>query len=191
MTVVTADMITNSWYRERLVKELGLDPSLLRPNSANWVVRFVTAIRAKRRVFADTWAMYDGRQLLAYRADGFVGEIVDGSPGAQPATGTDVGAVLRDESAAVQRADVDDGLDGKKYLRFPNLALYYFHERAHVELAKQYALAGDLDHAAQEIDRARTALPADISPDLAAAVRGGIPTRRNSCWGSDLDPRFR
>jgi hypothetical protein len=178
VAVVSADMIVNGWYREQLVRELGLDRSLLKETSANWVVRFVAAIRAKRRVFADTYAMYDGKGLFAYRAAGFVGEIVDGKdgkPGAQPATGSNVEADLQKASAALVAADVADGLAGKRYLRFPNLALYFFHERAHVELAKQFDLYGDFFHAAQELNRARAALPNDISPDLGPAVQGQNP----------------
>jgi hypothetical protein len=175
VTVVSADFIGIAWYREQLVRELGLDRSLLKPTSVNWVVRFVTALRAKRPVYADTYAMYDGKGLFAYRAAGFVGEIVDGRPGAQPATGSNVEAELQKESAALAAADIADGLAGKKYLRFPNLSLYFFHERAHVELAKQYDIYGDFFHAAQELERARAALPNDISPNLGPAVREQNP----------------
>jgi Protein of unknown function (DUF2723) len=147
VSVVHADTIGYEWYRDDLVHRLGLDRALLRQTPENAVTRFVTALRRTRPVYADTWAMLYGEKLFGYQAEGLVGRIVDGTgPQESPNLQTAVDA-LRSQAA-------QDGMTGLKYERFPNVWVYFFYQRAHVELAKEYALADDLDQAANELERA-------------------------------------
>ena len=82
--------------------------------------------------------------------------------GKGPHAAGDLGAI----AATVLRADHDDGLANGAYLRFPNFDVYFFHERAHIELAKQYMLAKDLTGAERELQRAGDADPSDAQVRL-------------------------
>jgi hypothetical protein len=147
VTVVSIDSLAFEWYRDLLVERLGLDPALKQMTQENAVTRWVTALRKERPVYADTYAMLTGINQFGYEPDGLVGKVVDGTG---PHTGSDTAAV----ADALRRTEDADNLIPQKYARFPNNAMYFFYERAHVELAKRWTLADDLDHAATELERA-------------------------------------
>jgi len=147
VTVVSADFIAFQWYREQLVHRLGLDPALVQSTSENAVTRMVTALRQTRPVYADPWATLFGDRLFAYQTQGLIARVVAGTG---PKTGTDLAAA----AANLGTEEVQDGMTGHKYDRFPNTHLYFFYERAHVELAKAYVLENNLDAAANELERA-------------------------------------
>ena len=146
VTVIALDILDRTWYRDQLVHRLGLDPALARSMPANTArAEVVTALRRTRPVFEDAYAMYSAPELFGYQPQGLVGRVVDGS-GPQSTPGVAALAV------ALRRGEDADGID-PKYNRFPNATFFFLYERAHVELAKADALAGDLDHAADEIER--------------------------------------
>jgi hypothetical protein len=179
VTVVFADFIAIAWYREQLIHRLRLDPALQQTNAENTVSRFVAAIRKTRPVYADTYAMLYGQRLFAYRAEGLVGRIVDGTgPQASPNVEASVGELQRDE--------VQDQMTGLKYDRFPNVLLYFFYERAHIELAKAYALADNLDQAANELERAlafANKSVADFAAPTIAAARAHQASAKQTILG--------
>jgi hypothetical protein len=76
----------------------------------------------------------------------------------------------------LQTVDDDARLDGTKYLRFPTRSAYIFHERAHIELAKQYAKAHDLEGAQRELERAAAVYPDDNTvPTVLRRIRDDDP----------------
>jgi len=147
VTVVSADFIAFPWYREQLVHRLKLDPALLQNTAENAVTRMVTALRQTRPVYADPWATLFGDKLFAYRTQGLMARVVAGTG---PQTGTDLDAA----AATLRTEETQDGMTNRSYDRFPNTHLYFFYERAHVELAKGYVLENKLDQAANELERA-------------------------------------
>jgi hypothetical protein len=163
VVVVSADAIPFTWYRDEMVHRLGLDSSLITATSENAVTRFVSALRQRRPVFADAQAMLDEGGLFGYQPEGLVARVVSGT-GPQPST------TFVADAAALQRGEVQDGITGLSYDRWPNYAMYFFYERAHVELAKEFALHNELDQAATELERALVFGPKneDRSPITAA-----------------------
>jgi hypothetical protein len=147
VTVASVDLMGYSWYREQLVRRLRLDPALVHATDENPVTRVVTALRKNRPVYADPWATLYDDQLFAYQPRGLVARVVDG-------VGPKYGPGLDAAAATLRTEEAQDGMMGRKYYRFPNTFLYFIHERAHVELAKGYALQNDLDQAANEVERA-------------------------------------
>ena len=147
VTVLADDSLAFDWYRDQMVKRLGLDPALRKETPANTVTRWVTELRKTRPVYVDTYAMLYGGQLFGYQPAGLVGKVVDG-------VGPQSGGDFVKAAAALRHGEDHDGLATQAYARFPNNSMYFFYERAHVELAKQYALRNDLDHAADELERA-------------------------------------
>jgi hypothetical protein len=153
VAVVSADTLSFEWYRNELVHRLGLDPSLVRSDGRTALASFVTVLRRTRPVFADTYAVLAyGDRVFGYQAAGLVSRVVDGT-GPQPNPDFETAA------ATTKRDEQQDGFTVRSYRHFPNTALYFFYERAHVELAKQYALADNLDQAANELERALVFAP--------------------------------
>jgi hypothetical protein len=154
VTVVSADLLALPWYREQVERALG--PSWRPPahaTNSDTAIDLARTINKDRPVYLDTYAMQGLGSRIGYVADGLVGRVVDG-------TGPQRSADSRAASAALAAEDQAGGLDGTAHLQFPNYLLYYFHERAHIELAKQYALSNDTSGAINEL---RSAL--SIEPD--------------------------
>jgi len=123
-------------------------------------VLFRTRIRKTRPVYLDTTAMRVLAPYVAYRTDGYVGEVVEGKPGPRPAG--DIGAL----ASEVDKSDAADGLGRGTSRRLVWKTIYAIHERAHLELAKAYALRHDLGAAVEQIRLANEANPVD-APALA------------------------
>ena len=167
VTVVSADSIAHDWYCEQLVRNLRL-PSTLRTYSLDVVARYVQTLRQTRPVYVDALSMLFGSHLFGYQAHGIVGKVVDGTgPHASETTAADAARLLRIETS--------NGVASRKYDRFPNTTIYYFYQRAHIELAKEYALADDLKGAANELDRAFDGGFTLVDRSLVQAVRTGEP----------------
>jgi hypothetical protein len=149
VTVVSDDLLVDDWYRELLARQLDPGSRHSRIPSYDDTVARIRALRAERPVFVDTSAMALDKDRYGYRAHGLVGEVVDGT-GAH----TDTAGALDTASRALLKADTSDRLARGKYSRFPNQWLYYFHQRAHVELAKQYFMNGNVKAVATELHRA-------------------------------------
>ena len=98
------------------------------------------------------------RDAVGYQAKGFVAKAVGGA-GAHPSGGLDA---IADDLA---RADAEDHVTTQKYSGFANGTIYLLHERAHIELAKQYFAAHRTQDAINELQRA-----IDILPDPASSV---------------------
>jgi hypothetical protein len=158
VVIVSSDLLGLQWYRDQVSRALG---TALPPGSSNGdeAVALVKQLRSKRPVFLDTLAMYFLGSGIGYRAQGFVGVVVDGT-GPHAAAGNGVTA------ADLDRADRADGLGSTRYLRFPNELLYYIHQRAHIELAKQLLMRGDQRGVQQQLERAVALVPTDTPSQI-------------------------
>ena len=161
VTVLCIDQLFIKWFREQTTRRFHLAPALTYPPGADFATRLrgavtqaITEIRATRPVYLDTTAMWQTAQYIGYRTQGLVGQVVDGV-GPHPID--DVAAV----TGRVRSADVEDGLDGTAHDRFPNEPLYFYHSRAHIEIAKHYAAKGDMKDAIAQLSAALAVLPAD------------------------------
>jgi hypothetical protein len=168
--VVYGDLLSHEWYRERVVDRLHLDQALVQTTAENPVPELVAALRATGRpVFADAISMLRTTQEYGYQPLGLIAPIVDG---AGPVAGGD----YRSAAEALYTAEARDGMTARTHTGFPNVALYTIHSRAHVELAKQYALANDLEGAATELERATELdLTNEDHRDFIAKVRRNDP----------------
>jgi hypothetical protein len=173
VTVIDGLETTRPWYREQLTRRLGLGDTMRPGPGYEPLQRLVAHLRATRPVYLDTTAMGLFRDAIGYRARGFVGEMVDGT---RHNPGSDLDAVA-DE---LERADREIGVDTRAHGRFPNLTIYVFHERAHIELAKQYLLEDRLDAVDRELQRALDVLPLDTQLRGALELlRRGDPQARD------------
>jgi hypothetical protein len=157
VTVVSANSVGLDWAREQLTRRLHLGTSLTVDREDRMLQRMIATLRTTRPVYLDVTAMHVLAPYVAYRNRGFVGEVIDGTPG--PHEVPDIDKV----ASAVDHADATDGLDDGAYRRLVFLTTYGFHERAHLEVAKAYALAGDLGKAEREIQKALAVNPADTA----------------------------
>jgi hypothetical protein len=158
--VVSSDLLGLAWYRDQVSRALGAPLPHADGSNTGVAVALMKQLRSTRPVFVDTIAMYYLGSSIGYRAQGFVGEVVDGT-GAHAAIGTGVTA------ADLDRADRADGLGSTRYNRFPNEFAYYFHQRAHIELAKQLWIAGDKSAVEQQLERALDLVPNDTNSHFA------------------------
>jgi hypothetical protein len=170
VSVVSENSIALVWAREQLTRRLHLGSSLTLDREDRMIQRMIATLRTTRPVYLDVTAMHVLAPFVAYRDRGFVGEVIDGAPG--PHQVSDVASV----ASAVDPADVADGLDDGAYRRLVSTTTYAFHERAHLEVAKAYALAGDLQNAEREIRAGLAVNPVDA------------PTRRVLAGLSKLAP---
>jgi hypothetical protein len=165
VTVVDGGTTTRAWYREQLSRRYDVGGAI-RGDTDGYdpLVRLIKYWRTSRPVFLDTTGMAVLRDAVGYRAQGFIGEVVfDGSLRDHPGTGLDAIATQLD------RADVEDGVTTQARSSFPNATIYLFHERAHVELAKEYFAEHRLDGVERELRSAVALYPSD--PQAAAALR--------------------
>jgi hypothetical protein len=130
----------------------------------------VNLLRKNRPVFLDTGTMDFFRTELGYRADGLVGEVVDG-------TGPQTNSQTAELSQRLLQDDIADGRgSGPAHARFPSTNIQFLYARAHVELAKQYALRHDVAGIRTELDRATEDYPYDNTMRLAAKYAGQATT---------------
>jgi len=162
VSVVSVNSIGLDWARAQLARRFDLGSAFDAPTEQQMILNLVAAFRRTRPVFVDTNAMYALSGVLGYRAEGLVGEVVDG---VGPHVIQDASAV----STALDRAATDDGMVGQPSNRLPYRTLFYFYERAHIELAKSYALQKDLPGAVHELQRAVAMFPHDASASTALA----------------------
>jgi hypothetical protein len=155
VTVVSANSIGLPWARDQLTHRLHLGNALRNDSADLMVERMIAVLQRTRPVFLDVTAMHVLLPFVAYRTHGYVAEVVGGKAG--PRTAGDVGAL----SAMVQRSDTADGLDDGSSRRLVWKTIYAIHDRAHLELAKVYALRGDLDAAVAQIRLAVRVNPVD------------------------------
>jgi hypothetical protein len=161
VTIVVIDQLQLQWYRDLLTRQFHLGSTLRNEESVPEIVALIDKFRETRPVYLDASAMRILRETVGYRADGLVGEVVAGK-GAQTASNP------KQIAATLQSADLHDGLAGGKYFRFPNFSVYFLDERAHIELAKQFILANDLNDAETELQRAGQVEPIDSQVRLLA-----------------------
>jgi hypothetical protein len=158
VSVVSSDLLALDWYREQVSRELHLTPALgPAPRGAvndKETVKLARRLDPTRPVFLDVLAMYSLQGEIGYRSQGFVGRVSTG-------TGPQAGPPPSETASALARADHDDGLAASDEGRFPTLLVYLFHQRAHIELAKQYLLAGDLGGVQDQLLAAHTLEPGD------------------------------
>jgi Protein of unknown function (DUF2723) len=157
VSVLSVNSIGLGWARAQLVRRFDLGSALDAPTEQQMILNLVAKFRQTRPVFVDTNAMYALSEVLGYRAEGLVGEVV---AGVGPHVIPDAGAV----STALDRAVIDDGMVGQPSNRLPYRTVFYFYERAYIELAKSYALQKDLAGAERELQRAVAMFPHDSSP---------------------------
>jgi len=154
VTVINLQGFGYGWYQDQVQRELGVavphsGPILDSP------ITTMNEIRRTRPVYIDTGAMQVLQSRVAYRVDGFVGEVIGGTPGPHPVT------ALAAASAKLTADDTTDHVTGGSDLRFPNTSLLYLRARAHVELAKAYVLAHDSPGATRELQQAVAIYPGD------------------------------
>jgi len=166
VTIVSADLLSLTWYREQLGRRMALGAQFERVaqgTNTDETVRLVKLLRPSRPVYLDTISMAFLGNAVGYEADGLVGRVVAG-------TGPHVNSSLDADADALHRADSDDGLSGDRWRRFPNQFVYYFHQRAHIELAKQFLLRADPAAVESQLEAALTLVPKDGPSNVALAL---------------------
>jgi len=173
IAVVSANSIGLAWVRDQLTHRLNLGSALHLDRGDRMLQRMIARIRETRPVFLDVTAMDVLGPYVAYRTHGFVGEVVDGEVGPRPVSDLDALAT------EVDNADTLDGLNGGAYRRLVYVTIYTFHEGAHLELAKAYALEHNLSAAIRQVRLANAVNPvlgtelstlANLSPRNAEAT---------------------
>jgi hypothetical protein len=158
VSVVSSDLLALDWYREEVSRELHLTPALgpAPAGTANdkETVQLARRLDTSRPVFFDTLAMYSLQGEIGYRSQGFVGRVATG-------TGPQAGPAPSETANVLAGADRDDGLGATDDGRFPITFAYLYHQRAHIELAKQYLLSGDLEGVQNQLLAAHALEPGD------------------------------
>jgi hypothetical protein len=157
------------WYREQVARTLHVPALLHTGPRERQVETLIKELQRTRSVFVDATAMILYPSIHV-RLRGLVGEVVQSR---------DDASIDRDALAnELIRADRADGIAGHHDVRFPNLIVEYVYARAHVRLAKQYAVAGQLGPATTELVRALDDAPFDSRTALVlrfARQRGEKP----------------
>jgi hypothetical protein len=151
--VIAVKELGLGWYRTQVSQQFPVGNSLRAAPLATQIERLTAVLRARRPVYIDTGVMGLFRGAIGYQADGLVARLVNG---VGPHAGQNVGAAAE----RLHEADRADGiLSGTG--RFPNQPVHFIYGRAHIELAKQFALQRNLAGASTELARAVADFPAD------------------------------
>ena len=176
VAIVSADLLGLTWYRDQLARRMRLGPPFdpaAQQSNTDATVQLAALLRASRPVYLDTFAMLLVGNRIGYRAEGFVGRVVDG-------TGAHEGGSEAARAVALRRADEDDGLTGRRLPDFPNQFVYSFHQRADIELAKQFLLRKDMSGVESELQAAHTLVPDDTPTKIALALLARNDPRANA-----------
>ncbi|MDQ1465748.1 MAG: hypothetical protein QOH10_163, partial [Actinomycetota bacterium] len=158
VSIVITTSLQFGWYREQLERTVHL-PSPVRAGSTDQqVYALIAELRKTRPVFIDTGMMASYQTHIPFRLRGLVAEVVNG----RAETSIDRGAL----AATLIRNDRSDGIAGHAYLRYPNVAIQFLYARAHIELAKEFAAAHELEPARTELARALDDFPDDSTTTL-------------------------
>jgi 4-amino-4-deoxy-L-arabinose transferase-like glycosyltransferase len=157
--VVAVKELGLDWYREQVAHDLNVETAL-RPQRIDLeILSLIHALQARGPLYVDTGVMSIFRDKIGYESQGLVARIVAGPTGPQVAP--NLGALV----AQMDAADRHDGLLAPHSNNFPNPAVHFIYDRAHIELAKQYAKQGNLGAATAEVAHAAADYPADTSTD--------------------------
>ena len=165
VTFIIATSLQFSWYREQVTRSLGLASPLRSRPYDQQTIALVKALRMHRPVYLDTEMTALFRERLGYRTSGLVSEVV---AGIGPKPPSDLQAL----AARLLSADRRDGFAGHAELRFPNVYVHYLYERAHIELAKLFAGAHDLEAARTELQHGLDVFPDDVTTRLVLRYAG-------------------
>jgi hypothetical protein len=156
VTVIDSGTTTRSWYRGQLTRRFDLGDTMRPGPGYDPLLRLIKRWRESRPVYLDTTAMGYLRDAVGYRANGFVGEVVDG-------VRDHPGSNLDEIAAELARADAQDGVDSQTFHNAANGTMYLIHNRAHIELAKQFFAEHRLDAVDRELRAALRLYPADTA----------------------------
>ena len=177
VTIVSADLLGLTWYHDELARRMRLrsafETAPKGTSNGDETVRLVKLVGTSRPVYLDTIAMAFLGTGIGYQADGFVGRVVDG-------TGPHANASPDEEAAVLMEADKADGLAGARWPDFPNQFVYYFHQRAHIELAKQFLLQADTPAVESQLQQAHTLVPSDTPTSIALTLLQQHDSRANA-----------
>lgn len=145
VSLIVTTSLQFEWYRAQIARTLHLREPVGAGATQSQVRSLINEISATRPVFIDIGMMTIYRSGFPFRLRGLVGEVVG--------RGVDV-SIDRDALATeLIRADRADEISGQAGNQFPNGFVFYLYSRAHVELAKQYAQANQLEAARTELAR--------------------------------------
>jgi hypothetical protein len=160
VTVVAGPEMTLEWYRQQISRILGT--AIAPPTSTDptaYVVNVINQLQGREVLYLDAQAMHELNGKVSFRSHGLVGAV-------EPQGAATSVSELNTATAALYASDRADGVSNLDGVKFPNDSVYFFHELAHIELAKGYASQNDLAAAATELSRA-----ADVWPYAAAQLR--------------------
>jgi hypothetical protein len=175
VSVIVTTSIQFAWYRDQIARQLHLR-SPIPAHAADPIHELITQLRP-RPAFIDQGMIFLYRGVFTVKLRGLVGQVVS----TKADTTIDRDALSRRLIAA----DRADGLAGHAHVGFPNTFIAYFYGRAHIELAKLYARAGQLPRARTEIARSL-----DVYPDkntLLLLQFSGQPNEKRSAVLQDIE----
>jgi hypothetical protein len=154
---VITTSLQSAWYRDQLARKLHLPSGVPNVPAERQIQTMIDDLQPHRPVFVDIGMMTIFRSRFPYRLRGLVGEVVahNGTTAVDPVA----------LSAQLVHDDRADHIAGANHLRFPNGYVYFLYARAHIELAKRFAAAKELEPARTELRRAL----ADFSDDPTTA----------------------
>ena len=164
--IVIATNLQFDWYREQVTRDLHLRSPLRAGDFTKQIPALITELGPTRPAFLDTGVM---RYLPStpVRLHGLVGEVV--------ASRAEASINRTALAAALLRADHADRIFGHADAQFPNGFIHYLYARAHVELAKDYARAHELEPARTELARSTDDYP-DSTTSLVVKFLGQSDT---------------
>jgi hypothetical protein len=161
VTVIAADSIVDSWGREQIAQQLHIGP-IKGSSNATRVHNLITAASRARPVYLDVFSMNAMINITGYETQGLVAKVVPGAVG--PHKVTNVNA-LAQSLVASERAD---HVNHQTWDHTPFQVTFWERARAHIELAKVYALQKNTAGVVRELRRAEAVFPE--VPNVPAAL---------------------
>jgi 4-amino-4-deoxy-L-arabinose transferase-like glycosyltransferase len=180
VTVVAVNGLQIPWERAQIAKRLGLGDALNRTDGSGPALlhALVTGV-GSRPVYLDALAPLFLNQVVGYSDDGLVAHVVGSADGPQANANAarDGNALTAEERSDGLISGPANGSLHPTQLREPFFPLYLDHYRAHIELAKALAIAGDRAGTLRELHRAATLFPAIGTAQQAIQIVDQTPTK--------------
>jgi hypothetical protein len=172
VTIIAANSLGIPWARTEVSQRSHLGNVLEQPTVFDSVQALAsTFLERHRPVYLDINAMLALHDYIGYETRGLVGEVVRGTTGAH--------TVKDPDAIAAELAHIDrvDGYEKESANRVPFDIAFALHERAHIELAKVYAMQRNRAGAVRELQRALGVAPQNGKLRAAIAEAQAMPPK--------------
>jgi hypothetical protein len=173
VSVMAVNAVMDGWVSDQLARKYDLVSARGEDAAELRILGMINELRGRgQAVYLDLNAMYALSDVVAFRTNGFTGEVIEG------VDETDVGPHATDAADEIARylheRDRPSMFDDR-YRRGSYANAFGLHRRAHIALARAYAAADDIDAAIDEVEAGLRLAPDPATRDVVERLHSMSP----------------